>query len=564
MWEKLKRYQALLVIAVVFGVSLFKVVTYRAAQEPPGVIILRIGHWQLESGVRDGFIELAKEYQKLHPNVRVVQDAIPESVYGQWSTTQFIGGTAPDMMEMGLGVPYQQVLAFYNRYCLPLTSLIDKPNPYNAGTELADTPLRMTYKDAMKTGYINELQEYMTIPLAQFATRIFYNKDLYRRLTGRDEPPANYREFLEVCAKIKACKDGLGRPYTPIVGSRYNFNIWDTGMADVLTYRLMEKADFNRDGYVGNDEMYVAIKTGRLSFNSFPISAKFALIRAICDNCQPGFTGLTRDEGVFMFAQERAVFITTGTWDTRSIQAQAEGHFELGIMDFPVPTKEDPEFGSVALGRRYENPGSSFAFAVTRNSKHPEIAIDFLLFLASKQNNTRLCQIIGWIPAIIDTPVDDLLKNFKPNLEGIYGNFNPNLGGETWIRWLQLYSKFQVGQLTYKELVEQFEPFYKEKGVRDFNEQRRDWRRGIVVNETLLTGIKSQAMFAASPDEAATYWIKYRTLTRDRQIFPEISFTWQKGLVEGVFQPEPTGPYEYSPAALERIRASLSKGGRQP
>ena len=37
--------------------------------------------------------EMAREYRKTHPNVVIVQDAIPEGTYGQWVSTQLMGGT---------------------------------------------------------------------------------------------------------------------------------------------------------------------------------------------------------------------------------------------------------------------------------------------------------------------------------------------------------------------------------------------------------------------------------------------------------------------------------------
>ena len=114
--EFVKKYYAMGIVLGVFLWALYQVASYRMQESPPGVTILRIGHWQLETGVRDGFNELAKEYQKLHPNVRIIQDAIPESVYGQWMSTQFLAGTMSDIVEMGLGLPYQVLLSYYNRY----------------------------------------------------------------------------------------------------------------------------------------------------------------------------------------------------------------------------------------------------------------------------------------------------------------------------------------------------------------------------------------------------------------------------------------------------------------
>lgn len=559
--EFLKRYYSLIIILIVYAFALASVALYRYNETPPGTIVLRIGHWQLETGVRDGLNELAKDYQKTHPNVRIIQDAIPEGTYGQWLSTQIMAGTAPDLLEIGF-VPYQVMLSFYNRYCLTITPFVNKPNPYNKGNELAQVPLRNTIKDGMASVYINELQEYMQIPLSCFTTRVFYNADLLEKLTGSKIPPKNYREFYDLCSKVMMMKDEKGRPYIPVVGSKYHFGIWENGLCNMLTYSLMNKADLNRDGYVGNDELYVSVKSGLMDLDCRPIEAKYKMVREIADFCQPGFTGLTRDEGVFLFAQKRALFMTTGTWDAMSLQEQAKGNFTVSVMDFPMPTKDDPEYGDVVAGPRYENPGVGFNFAVTRTSKNPDVALDFLLFMASKENNEKLNKIIGWIPSVINTETTPMLKDFKPCLEGVYSNFEPNLGGETWIRWLQLASLYQVNpKFTYKELIGDFEPFYKEKGFFDFIEQMKDKNRVIPVNERFLAGIRAQAMLSKQDSPTAkSFWVKYRSQTRERQINPVIWFSIEmKYAKDGLPFAKENGPYEYSPKLIEKAKARLSR-----
>ncbi len=546
---------------VVYVWALISVALYKYNEEPPGTIVLRISHWQLEAGVRDGINELAKEYQKTHPNVIILQEAIPEGTYGQWLSTQIMSGTAPDIIEMGM-IPYQVMLAYYNRYCFVMTPYVNKPNPYNKNNELANVSLRNTFMDGMAKGYVGELQEYMAIPLSSFTVRVFYNVDLLEKLTGANHPPKNYREFFDLCSKVKAMNDEKGRSYIPVVGSKYHFGIWEGALCDMMTYKVLDKADLNRDGVVGNDEFYIAIKTGLLNFDCKPIAAKYKMIREISDFCQPGFTGLSRDEGVFLFAQQRALFMTTGTWDALSLQEQARGNFAVGVMDFPMPTKDDPEYGDVVAGPRYENPFMGFNYSVTRNSKHPEVAFDFLLFLASKENNEKLNKMIGWIPSVVGTETIPLLKDFKPCFEGIYGNFNVNLGGETYIRWMQIASLYQVDpKFTFKQLVEQFEPFYKEKGYDEFMEQKRNNRRAMPGNERFLAGIRSQALLARKDSpEANSFWIKYRTQTRDRQVFYEIGVSAQIHWVnEALTKEYRYGPYEYSPDLIEKIKDSVKK-----
>ena len=552
-----KTYFALIVVVLVFCWAAGAILMYRNRETPPGATVLRIGHWQLEASVRDAINVMAAEYRKTHPNVYVVQDAIPESVYGQWASTQLMGGTAPDMVQVGSMLPANIWISYFNRYFISLSRDVNRPNPYNKGTELEDTSLRQTYKDGMRTSYVDEMQEYMSVPLSQFGVRIFYNKDLLKKLTGRDESPHEYREFLAVCKEIASHKDEKGNNYIPIAGSQYHFGMWEPMLCDPLTFGAVRKADFNRDAFVGNDELYVAIKTGLLDFQFPPFKAKFKMLREISDFFQTGYTGLSRDDAVFLFAQQKAVFMTTGTWDARSLQKQAEGQFEVGVMDFPLPAKTDPYYGPLVEGPNYERPGGGFQFGIIRTSQHPDIALDFLLFMASQKQNEELNRIIGWIPSILGTKIDPLLQAFAPHLEGVYGAFPIWLGGETGVKWLQLYSLYQINRISYDDMFKEFEPFYKEQGLKDFLEQQRDWRRGMHQNERLLAGIRAKALSSTGSD-AGSAWVKYRALTKDRQVWSELTHSRQMKLIEK--GPDSRiGPYEYSPEVLEKIKKRLKE-----
>jgi len=555
----IKRSLPLIAIGATYLWAVIAIAVYRGAETSRDTITLRIGHWQLEASVYDALNEMAKEYQTINPKVRIIQDAIPEMVYGQWTTTQLMGGTAPDLLEVGHScLPYHLWIQYYNRYMVPLTRYVNQPNPYNKGTVLEDVPFRMTFKDGMRNSYVEEMQEYISIPLSQFGTRIFYNKDLLKKLTGRDEPPHEYREFLAVCAEIRKHKDSKGEPYIPIAGSKYHMGMWEAPMFDPLTFSVMRYADFNRDGHVGNDELYVAFKTDRISFHNKAIAARYKMLREVTDHFQGGYTGLTRDEAVFLFAQQQAVFMTTGTWDARSLLVQAEGTFEVGVMDYPLPTKDDPYYGGVIEGPNYEKLGGGFPFAITRTSPHFEEALDFLLFMASKQRNEELNEVIGWIPSVRETKMPTFLEAFEPHLRGVYGNLNLFLGGETWIRWIQLYTLYQVNQISYDDMAAEFEPFYEEYGLKDYLEQQKDWRRAMHKNELFLAGIRAKAL-SEEGAEAQSNWIKYRTLTASRQVWPEINHSRTMRLIEEGPDIGSIGPYEHSEEVLNKVRERIKK-----
>ncbi|MBN8218308.1 MAG: carbohydrate ABC transporter substrate-binding protein [Spirochaetes bacterium] len=549
---------SIVVIVGAFAAACVGILTYRSHEAPPGAITIRMAHWQLETSVRDGLIELAADYRKeVNPNVYVVQEAIPESVYAQWVCSQLMGGTGPDLMETGGGgVPPYTWLSFYGRYFVPLTRDVMRANPYNKGTDLEGVSLNRTYYDNMISGYVEEHQEYMGFPLSQFVIRMFYNRDLLKRLTGLDSAPTNYRAFLAACEKIRGQKDRTGKPFIPFVLSQTHQGLVETYMWDLPTYGALRRCDFNRDGWAGNDEVFVAMKSGLLTMRYPGYEAKFKMIADMLPNFPPGFTGLGRDEGVFFFAQERAVFIPAGTWDCKSLMDQAKGKFNIGLMDFPAPDKTDPVFGPYMEGPKFDRPSVGFRFGLTRTSKHKEEALDFLYYLASRKKNEKLNRIIGWIPAIKGAEMVDFLQGWTPHLTGVYGAFNYNMGGETGIKWTQLFSLYLTGQTSYEKMIAEFEPFYFKRGLIDFKEAKRNWRRGMLVNEQFLAGVRSRALLASSGD-AELQWLKYRALTVGRQLWPEISYFRQMQMVDQPPGAVTNGPYEYSPLVMTKLRATL-------
>ena len=552
----LRQHFPLLVVGIAYAWSAVAICSYRAQLAPPGTkITLRIGHWQLEPGVRDGFNALAAEYRTLHPDVYIVQDAVPESTYSQWLTTQVMGGTASDMIEAGM-LAGPLMLSYYSRYFLPLNNYVNLPNPYNAGTPLAGEPWRNTFKDGMRAGYIDELQSYMAVPLAQFAYRIVYNRDLYRKLTGRTTPPQNYRDFVALCAQIRQHRDDRGRPYVPIAASSYHIGMWDTKLCEPLTFAALRKLDLNRDGAVGADEFFAGIATKRIGFDFPPFVARYQMLHELTPFMPTGVTGLGRDEAVFLFAQQRAVFITSGTWDTESLREQARGTFDAGVLDFPLPAADDPEFGQILEGPVYDRTFAGMPFVITRTCKHPEIALDFLQFLSSQHGNTEFTRHIGWIPSVRGAQMPPALAGYEPHLEGVYGAMPMTLGGDTNAKWQQLLALFMINQIDYPSMSGQYLAYYLEHGSKEFAEMQRNNQRVLIREEQLMAGLRAGALLAPTATSAGL-WSRYRQLETDRLLVRNL---WPSLLAKIVSDGPVTnavGPYEISPAALANVRRQL-------
>lgn len=539
--------------AVIVGLFLlwahWAVVSYRAAEEPKDKKVIRIGHWQLEPGVQNALNYAAAEYEKLHPDVRIVQDRIPESTYGQWVTCQLMGGTAPDILEIGIGLPNHVWLAFAQRYLLPITSYVEKPNPYNRGTSLESVPWRQTFVDGMVGGYQQELQEFLRVPLSVHGFRILYNADLLKRLTGLSSPPGTFTEWIALCQRISKMSDARGQRYVAVAGSAYHFGFWDQMLFSPALAGLTGYADFNRDGILGIDELGLAIGTGRVDLTGDTFQSYLKMMRMVTDQFQRGFNGLTRDEAVFLFSQQRAVFLLAGSFDLGGVLEVAKGRFEVGVMDFPFPRKPDINLPGVLPGPRHEAAGGQFPFSITRTSKHPEIALDFLQFLTGVEMNGKLNELIGWIPAIREAPIAPSLQAYQPSGEGLYGvpsglaNFG--ISGDSLIRWRQLLALYQVGQIERLDLAKTYQEYLEGELAKLRPDRIANARRERVKRQRNAVYLRALALLSGT-DPNSEDWVRYRAGGVNRNVLEELYGQLIMGVEAGVFErgTNPYGPLE--------------------
>ena len=149
-----------------------------------------------------------------------------------------------------------------------------------------------------------------------------------------------------------------------------------------------------------------------------------------------------------------------------------------------------------------------------------------------------------------------LSQIFEPNLDGVFPAFDPTIGAESIIRWSQLYSLYQIHQMSYEDMADQFTRFYTTTGREDFREFLHNRRRAQLQDEQLAVGLREAATSNTGIGSQAD-WIKYRNMVVTRQmegdkalITQGFVFTDPKALERQTF-------YKYTPKALDNIRKSV-------
>lgn len=500
---KLKGKAGLAVLIAVCAIALVRVLTLQSrVSEISGVKTIRIAHWQMEAGVRDALELVAREYEKIHPDVRIQQIVIGERGYGSWITTRLIGGTAPDLVAMG-AMDRRMMLPLLQRYFIPLSEEIAKPNLYNNGTPLEGVPWKLSFYDNMEGGaasgassggcYIPELMDYYRVPSSAFTLRMFYNKSLLREATGLEAPPSDFRGFIATCEKIKAYGRSKGVWLYPIAGtaSKYNTKFLWGRFDQAVSSTLINVTDVNRDSDLSAEESVIALVGGAVGFRDPRIRAMIQGKEYYRAQFQPAFFAADRMDAAFLFLQQKALMIASGSWDAGSYAQQAD--FEIGVCDFPLPSRDDPEFGKFVEGPAAEELQGDFSFSVNSTTPHRAEALDFMRFLTSQKMNAVLNDRANWIPMVRGNRPGKFIAAFLPHPEGVKEGIRIDLSGRNLPRYEELINLVAAGRLDFDGFVEKY--------TKKFVENADDWMRVDRARNVRLAA--QQDEFALNSERAA-------------------------------------------------------------
>ena len=416
--------------AILSGVIILTIATVfrnHLVYEAPDVTTINICHWQLETGFRKALQKLIDEYEKIYFNkhgkkIKIIQLPIGEKGYTLYVNTTIIGGTAPDIIEKAHAKIADEP-AYIARFFVPLSRDLAEPNPYNEGTEFEGVPWRETFFDGLISCYNRTLLDYYKVPFSMFTIRLYYNKDLYKKIIGKDELPKTYEELLEVWSKIKEYARKTGKPIVPIAGSKVQSDIFGYKFLPTFFYTLNRKCDYDFNGDADRYEAWRAFKEKKWDFQAPQLISAWQCMSEMAQNFQDGWVAAQRDDAAFMFVQGRSVMIASGSWDASSLIDQVGDTFNVGVFDFLVPT-DHPIYKKYVKGQVSEaTTGGGIPWSITKQSKNKDICIDFLRFCTTKKNNEQFNKAITWLPIIKGCKLSEVLIPFKPEVRGFIGSF---------------------------------------------------------------------------------------------------------------------------------------------
>jgi raffinose/stachyose/melibiose transport system substrate-binding protein len=405
------RHLSIAILVVVFAVAVWRVTARAVRENTAGQITLRFAHWQLEGGIREAFDAIARDYEQLHPNIRVEQILVPVGIYRSWGTSHVIGGAAPDLVEIGQGMGGPEVLSYFH----PITEELDQPNPYNAGTALARLPWRKTYADGMEGATNMSRFDYYGASVFASTVRIFYNVDLMREITGQTAPPRTFEQFQQLGRQVRDFAARTGRPVMPVVCS-YGVTMLDD-LFRSQTQRLASAMNPGMHFPAEPFDLYLAYLNHEWTLDHPGIRGGAELMYQMGREMIPGFLQLKREQAVFFFAQAHALMFMGWSSDATGLSRQV--NFPIRAFRNPAPEPGPTGFGANMLGPNAEGALYTYGdFGIPRSSPHPAEALDFLRFLTSQPGDRKFARLSGSLPVIIGIEPEGFARDLMPDGHG--------------------------------------------------------------------------------------------------------------------------------------------------
>ncbi|MFH0911073.1 MAG: extracellular solute-binding protein [Planctomycetota bacterium] len=407
----------LLVASVFFLVSVFYVhfMGPTKVEYEPGMTILNLAHWQMNTGFREGFEEMDREFEAIQAKkgrkVKIIQTTIPGRGYQQWLITQLVGGEPADVIEN----PYEG--AIRDQYFTALSPYLGKPNPFNKGTPLEGIPWKDTFIDNMEGAFDVFYADYYGLGVAFFAQRLHVNVDLVEKATGSRKLPTDLVEWVETCQKIQEYGERIRKPIIPIGVEgldRSTLNFLFVQYYSQTSGNLMDRDSRFCECFVWGADILQGIKNGTV--NTDRLLAVVDILREIGQYFQPGFTTMGLEQTTYLFHQGQVAFLPGHSANSYSLIANSD--FPVEIIPIP-PIGARHKYSPFFTGRVTESGNKvEGLFGIPKATRHFDLALELLQFMTSWKINQETMASCNWAPAVKFAHYSGFMKAFEPYLGG--------------------------------------------------------------------------------------------------------------------------------------------------
>lgn len=313
---------------------------------------LKFWSWRTED--IQAYEKFIAEFNAEHPDINVEFVAYRNTEYNTILATALQAGSGPDIIHLR-AYGGMEPLAKAG-YLMPL----DEEVPELAGFS----------REVLLGATNREDGKIYGVPFAVQTIQVLYNKAIFEEL-GLEEPQT-WEELIEVASKVKAAG------YIPFANGGKEGWTLETFFGAVAP------------NYYGGNTFFDEVTTGQTTFTDPRFEASIEKMLELRPYLPDQYMGVGYTDMQMLFAQEMAAMFLAGSYELGTL-AQMNPDLEVGAFVVPPISADAPKCITMYVD------GSYGANAAT---PHPEEALTFIRFLASKKYGTLFTDTLQQISAV--------------------------------------------------------------------------------------------------------------------------------------------------------------------
>lgn len=322
-------------------------------------VTLTFWSWRTEDV--DAYNQFIAAFEAEHPGIRVRFVPYRNTEYNTILATALQAGSGPDIIHLrayGGMEPLAQA-----GYLMPLDDKVEALKDFNPD-HLAGATNRA---DGRIYG----------VPFALQTVQVLYNVRIFEELGLKE--PQTWSELLEVAEALKRAG------YIPFAN----------GAKEGWTLETF----FGAVGptFYGGSQYYEEVVAGEATFEDPRFKRAVEKMLELRPYLPDNYMGVGYTDMQVLFAQELAGMMLAGSYELGTF-AQMNPDLKIGVFPIPGERAEDPAYISVYVDGSY---------GINANTKHPEAALAFIRFLASREYGQMFTNTLKQISAVPGTQPED-------------------------------------------------------------------------------------------------------------------------------------------------------------
>lgn len=419
--------------------------------------------------------ELADEWEKLHPGVKIEFPTVVRSNDRTWVVTQLAGGNAPEIIYQNMGVykdedyPKGWVVSFDQYY--------EKPNPYVPGNRKWRDLFYVEWMESLRSA---DGKFYWVAP-DMIPIGFIYNVNVFKKVGVK--PQNTWGSLMSIFEKLK----GAGYVVATMKpgGGFGGGGSWLVHPLESVVWadKIPQMDVLRPNKIVDTEELVRAIKKGIFSVYDPRYREYLRLVKELTTYYPKGWTTGAVDP-IQLFVQEKAAVLEGVGAHLVRVKNDPLRKFQIATFYYPDVTKKDSPFGGAKTAGK-GTAGYTTTWQVTNSAVKKgivDLCMDWLMYITTPKNVEKYVNEYGFnLPGVKGAKSHPILAGFLAGMKRKPGEFywhslnTQFITPELWTNFQRVTDKFYLNEISLDECLSELDKWYQKAANDALRQNEKVW-----------------------------------------------------------------------------------------